>query len=210
MVTSNKTYAIYWDPTDNYHGDWQGVIDTFFQNMGTASGSRGSVFAVDAQYTDAANQHADYAATFQGAYTDTDPYPTSEQCVDPHPLEGNNYPWNEPAAITCITNTQIETELKTFIGDHKLPMGIGTIFYLLTPPGVTVCLDKGGPEGHCSDFHGTTTEVMEYEEERKATRNAWRSTKRKTKSKRYYPRRLKKYEENKVEDERRKSKRHRN
>ena len=26
--------------TDNYHGDWQGLIDTFFQNIGAASGSR--------------------------------------------------------------------------------------------------------------------------------------------------------------------------
>jgi hypothetical protein len=152
VLPANKTYAIYWDPTDNYHGDWQGVIDTFFQNMGASSGSLASVFAVDAQYTDAANQHADYASTFQGAYTDTDPYPLSGKCTDPHPLEGNNYPWDEPAAITCITNAQIETELKLFIVDHKLQTGMGTIFYLLTPPGVTVCLDEAG--GYCSDYAG--------------------------------------------------------
>jgi hypothetical protein len=153
VLPANKTYAIYWDPTDNYHGDWQGVINTFFQNMGASSGSLASVYAVDAQYTDASNQHADYASTFQGAYTDTDPYPLSGKCSDPHPLEGNNYPWDEPAAITCITNTQIETELKLFIAGHKLHTGMGTIYYLLTPPGVTVCLDGGGPEGHCSDYH---------------------------------------------------------
>ena len=154
VLPANKTYAVYWDPTDNYHGDWQEVIDRFFQNMGTASGSLASVFAVDAQYTDAANQHADYASTFQGAYTDTDPYPAGGNCSDPHPLAGNTYPWNEPAAITCITNAQIETELKTFIANHKLPTGMGTIFYLLTPPGVTICLDAGGPTGHCSDYAG--------------------------------------------------------
>ena len=27
-----------------------------------------------------------------------------------------------------------------------------SIFYLLTPPGATVCLDAGGSTGHCSDF----------------------------------------------------------
>ncbi len=64
----------------------------------------------------------------------------------------------------CITNAQIETELEAFIADHKLPTGMGTIFYLLTPPGVTVCLDEGGPEGHCSDFNGTTKEIMDYED----------------------------------------------
>ncbi len=164
VLPTNKTYAIYWDPTDNYHGDWQGVIDGFFHSLGAGSGSLDSVYAVDAQYTDSANQHADYASAFQGAYTDTDPYPTSGKCTDPHPLLGNNYPWGEPAEITCLTNAQIETELKLFISDHKLPTGMGTIFYLLTPPGVTVCLDKGGPEGHCSDFSGTLTEIGVYEE----------------------------------------------
>ena len=175
VLPANKTYAIYWDPTDNYHGDWQGVIDTFFHNMGASSKSSseslGSVFSVDAQYTDAANQHADYASTFMGAYTDADPYPTSGKCTDPHPLEGNNYPWEEPAAITCITNAQIETELKLFIADHQLPTGMGTIFYLLTPPGVAVCLDKGGPTGHCSDFKGSVTET-ELEKDEKEEQKA--------------------------------------
>ena len=164
VLPTNKTYAIYWDPTDNYHGDWQEVIDTFFHNLSAGSSSLGSVYAVDAQYTDAANQHADYASAFQGAYTDTDPYPTSGKCTDPHPLLGDIFPEEEPAAIMCITNAQIETELKLFIADHKLPTGMGTIFYLLTPPGVTVCLDEGGPEGHCSDFNGTTKEITDYED----------------------------------------------
>jgi hypothetical protein len=157
VLPANKTYAIYWDPTDSYHGDWRAVIDTFFHNMGTASGSLASVFAVDAQYTDAANQHAAYESTFMGAYADTDPYPASGKCADPHPLEGTSYPWGKPDAITCITNAQIETELKLFIADHKLPTGMGTIFYLLTPPGVTVCLDEAG--GHCSDYEGLSGET---------------------------------------------------
>ena len=123
------------------------MIDTFFQNMGAASGSFASVFAVDAQYTDAANQHADYASTFQGAYTDTDPYPTSGNCTRSASAgRRKTYPGKEPAAITCLTNTQIETELKPLSPTTSLPTGMGTIFYLLTPPGVTVCLDA---EGRC-------------------------------------------------------------
>lgn len=164
VVPANKTYAIYWDPTYNYHNDWEEVIDTFFHNLGAGSGSLASVYAVDAQYTDAANQHADYNSTFQGAYTDTDSYPTSGNCVDPHPLVGDNYPWGAPDQITCLTSAQLEAELKTFIANHKLVTGMSTIFYLLTPPGVTVCLDKGGPEGHCSDFNGTLPEIANYEE----------------------------------------------
>lgn len=177
VLASNKTYAIYWDPTDHYHGDWQSLIDGFFHNMGAASGSFTSVFAVDTQYTDAANQHAAYASTFMGAYTDTDPYPAGvSNCKDPHPLEGKSYPVKEPDAITCITNAQIETELKLFIADHKLPTGIGTIFYLLTPPGVTVCTDGGGASGHCSDFVGTVAEIEKDEEEQIATPESYKNS----------------------------------
>jgi hypothetical protein len=147
ILASNRTYAIYWDPTDHYHGDWQHVIDTFFASVGSASGSLASVFAVDAQYTDSANQHALYRSTFQGAYTDTDPYPSTGNCVDPNPLDAKD-------RITCLTNAQLKTELEAFISQHSLPKGMGTIFYLLTPPGVTVCLDAGGPTGHCSDYTG--------------------------------------------------------
>jgi PKD domain len=154
VLPSSHTYAIYWDPTDNYHSDWQELIDTFFQNMGAASGSLGSVFAVDAQYTDKAGQHASYKNTFMGAYVDSEPYP-EEICTDPAPLKGITKPSDKPAAITCITDAQIQAQLKTFITGHELQTGMGSIFYVLTPPGVTVCLDKGGKEGHCSDFAAT-------------------------------------------------------
>jgi hypothetical protein len=163
VLPANNTYAIYWDPTDHYHGDWQGLIDTFFHNMGSASGSFASVFAVDTQYTDAAspNHHALYKSTFQGAYTDTDPYPTVGNCSDPAPLTGESHPGKEPDAITCLTNAQIQHELEVFIADHGLQKGMGTIFYLLMPPGVTVCLDAGGSSGHCSDYKTSSPESYE-------------------------------------------------
>jgi hypothetical protein len=156
VLPSDNTYAIYWDPTYHYHDDWEHVIDTFFHNMGADSGSLASVFAVDAQYTDAANQHALYKSTFQGAYTDTDPYPTIGNCSDPAPLTGESHPDKEPDAITCLTDAQIQEELKLFIADHGLQKGMSTVFYLLTPPGVTVCLDAGGSSGHCSDYKASS------------------------------------------------------
>jgi PKD domain len=154
IVASSKTYAIYWDPTDHYHGDWQNVINTFLNSMGADSGSLASVFAVDAQYTDAANHHALYKSTFMGAYTDTNAYPSSGNCVDPHPLTVKD-------RITCLTNLQLKTELETFISQHSLPKGMGTIFYILTPPGVTTCLDAGGATGHCSSYEESSLESYE-------------------------------------------------
>jgi hypothetical protein len=155
VLASSRVYAIYWDPTDSYHGEWQNSIDTFMQAMGSGSGSLGSVFAVDSQYTDAANQHASYRSTFMGAVTDTEKYP-APICTDPYPLEGTSFPGHEPNQIACLTDKQIRAQLETFVGQHSLPKGMGTIFYVLTPPGVTVCLNEaGGPTGHCSDYAET-------------------------------------------------------
>jgi hypothetical protein len=154
VLTSSHVYAVYWDPTDNYHGDWQHLIDTFLQGMGAESGSLGTVFSVDAQYTDATNQRAAYRTTFMGAYTDTQGYPPVAGCSDPRPLEAGD-------AITCLTDQQIREQLGLFISSHSLPKGMGNIYYVLTPPGVTVCLDAGGPTGHCSDYEAGSTESYE-------------------------------------------------
>jgi hypothetical protein len=150
VLHANATVAIYWDPTDRYHGDWQHVIDTFLRSVGAESGALVNVFAVDSQYTDRSNQPASYRSTFRGAYTDTDAYP-EPGCVDPKPLEAAD-------RITCLTDKQVQEELTSFISQHSLAKGMGTIYYLLTPPGVTVCLDGGGAGGHCSDYVGVPGE----------------------------------------------------
>lgn len=177
VLPATHVYAIYWDPKGTlYNGDWQEVINDFLTRMGSASGSLASVFAVDAQYTDRENQHASYNSTFMGAYTDTDRYPPVE-CVDPRPLEGETQPDFTNAAVTCLTDKQIREELKLFIAAHNnLPKGMGTVYYLLTPPGVTVCVT----EGHCSDYakvlySGTETKTEREAKEIKEKENEERS-----------------------------------
>ncbi len=142
IVSSSSVYAIYWDPRDLYHGDWQHLINGFLRNMGNASGALNSVFAADTQYTDAAGKHAAQAASLKGSYTDTVAYPTAG-CADPSPLvEGD--------AVTCLTDAQVRAELQRFIAAHSLPKGMSTIYYVLTPPGVTTCLDATATS--CSDY----------------------------------------------------------
>lgn len=157
VLHGTNTYAVYWDPTDHYHGDWQNVIDTYFQSAGAASGSLNSVFAVDTQYTDKTNQPASYKSTFRGAITDTEAYPSSG-CEDPSPLEAVDRIGPEVAGkhtSVCLTNEQVAKALETFISTHQLQKGMSTVYDVLTPPGVTVCLDGGGEKGHCSDFAET-------------------------------------------------------
>jgi PKD domain len=175
VVHAANTYAIYWDPQDYYHGDWQGLIDGFLANVGTAGSQLASVFAVDGQYTDKTNKPAAPYSSFRGAYTDTHPYPATNGCTDPRSLKFG-VPFLEGTTTPiCVTAAQVQTELERFIKQREeehdaLPKGMGTIFYLLTPPGVTVCLNEGevAPGGaHCSDFKGTPIEISRYEEGQK-------------------------------------------
>jgi hypothetical protein len=152
ILPDNHVYVVYWEPTNAYNGNWQAIIDKFFEAMGGASGSLGNVFAVDSQYVDPANQHAFYKSTSMGSYTDYNAYPKSGKCTDPSPLHGG-------LAITCLTDKQIREQLETFISQHHLPKGMENIYYLLTPPGVTVCLAAD----HCSDYPATPAEIEEDE-----------------------------------------------
>jgi hypothetical protein len=154
VVHSSDTYAIYWDPTNHYHGDWQELIDRFLHNVGASSGGLGNVFAVDEQYTDRTNQPATNHSVFKGAYHDTDAYPVSG-CTDPHPFnEVDQLVIGGQHVAVCLTDAQVQFELRKYIFDHQLPQGMSSIFYVLTPPGVAMCLDGGGSTGHCSSYSG--------------------------------------------------------
>ncbi|HEY2283660.1 MAG TPA: PKD domain-containing protein [Solirubrobacteraceae bacterium] len=118
------------------------MIDQFFQNVSSASGALESVFAVDTQYTDKTNEPAFYRSAFRGSYPDKTPYP-SAGCKDPKPLEA-------PYAITCLSAKQVREQIESFISREKLPKGMETVYYLLTPPGVTVCTDEGETASDCS------------------------------------------------------------
>ncbi len=163
VLHGTDTYLIYWDPTGwYYHKEWQVLINTFMHSMGEESSSLDNVFAVDTQYTDRTNQPAGYASTYRGSYHDTDPYPKAG-CVDPDPLESGELPLSETNALTCITDIQIHEELEKFIADHKLPTGMGSIFYLLLPQGATVCLTSSSMR--CSDYEaGALPEEESYED----------------------------------------------
>jgi hypothetical protein len=152
VVHPNATYAIYWDPAKlrggdpgrpgKYHGDWQELINGFLQGVGADSNTLANVFALSPQYTEAGGAQPLYSSTFRGAKVDTNSYPANG-CTDPNPTFNKNF--------ACFTDQQLREELKAFIAANNLHTGLGTIFYLLTPPGVTVCTDAGTEAGHCSD-----------------------------------------------------------
>jgi PKD domain-containing protein len=134
MHTVN-TYVVYWDPQDLYHGEWQGLIDRYMSDLsGVSETGANDVFTVDTQYTDLTGRVGG-ATRFDGAYTDTAPYPVAG-CED-------EYLPALPKKVTCLSDAQIQEQLHNFIAVHKLQAGVGTLFFVLTPPGVGVCVGSG-------------------------------------------------------------------
>jgi hypothetical protein len=155
VLHSTDAYVIYWNPTGGYRGDWERLIDRYFRDVGVANGRNDNVFALDTQYNDAGGPAAN-KATFRGSYTDSNPFPTS--------AEGGNC--IAAAQIVCLTDQQIKAELQHVITSvaPPLPGATGTpVYYLLTPPGVTVCTDSGTP-GSCSNSAALESEVKLIEE----------------------------------------------
>jgi len=110
-------------------------------DVGADSGTLGNDFAVIPQYHDTSGGKAAYDLTFRGEFTDTDAYPASGNCSEPAP---------------CLTDGQVRTELTKYILANGLPTGLNPtsgptpIYYVFTPPGLSVCLEGSGEHGHCS------------------------------------------------------------
>ncbi|HEY2436758.1 MAG TPA: hypothetical protein VGH93_06220, partial [Solirubrobacteraceae bacterium] len=138
VLHSSVSYSIYWDPIGSYNNEWKQLINGYLQGVGIDKGTLGNPFALNGQYRDSTGRAAN-DAIFRGSYTDEHEYP-AEEC-------------SEPAEVACITDNDIRTELTSLINSGKLPGATGTpVYYVLTPPGVTVCDGEGG----CSNSSGGT------------------------------------------------------
>jgi hypothetical protein len=142
VVHNSASYVLYWDHrSGEITGEWQRLISGFFANASIESGALSNDFAVITQYHDTTGSKAAYEQSFRGAYTDTDAYPSSGNCSE---------------GATCLTDAQIRAELTKHIVDLGLPTGLNPatgptpIYYVFTPPRVTVCLEGSGESGHCS------------------------------------------------------------
>jgi hypothetical protein len=132
VMPSNTNYTVYWDPSGGpaYPADYQPGLNRYFEDLALDSGGTGNVDSVSAQYNDSAGQFSAYSSHFGGALIDTDPYPANG-C--------------KQAAI-CLTDTQLQTELKNYVKAHGLPHDLSHEYFLVTPPGVEDCFTAGGFE----------------------------------------------------------------
>ncbi len=163
VLHGTKVYGIYWDPNNTMHHEWTIKIDQFLHRLGASSGSLENIYADLGQYRDRSNTGASYQTVFMGAYHDTSHFPAVAGCTDPAPLvEGQQI---------CLTDAQVREQLQSFVTTHGLPTGMNTVFYVMTPPGVTVCLDKTAE--HCSDYSVSKAEAENGERESTSFKNGF-------------------------------------
>jgi PKD repeat protein len=142
VMTSNKNYIIEWLPSTGYSGvgfqaNYVTGIQTFLQDVAHDSGMDTNNDSITEQYNQAGGppNTAAYSSTYGGMMVDTDSYRTTDCEVH--------------SGQICFVDADIQTELATYLAAHpSLPTGLGTEYFVLTPPDVVTCFDS--TSGECS------------------------------------------------------------
>jgi hypothetical protein len=87
-----------------------------------------NVYGVATQYGDGAGK-ALYLSSFKTSLPDTTPYPANG-CTD------------DPYTPVCLTDVQIQAELRSFIAANALPTGMSTAYFVFFPMNVGSCFDS--------------------------------------------------------------------
>jgi hypothetical protein len=132
VMSSNTNYTLYWAPAGapEYPAEYQSGVNRYLEDLAHDSGGEQNVDSVATQYSDSAGEFANYDSHFAGALIDTDPYPANG-CV---------------AAAICLTDAQIQAELKAYIKANGLPHDLNHEYFVLTPPGVEDCFEASSFE----------------------------------------------------------------
>jgi len=139
VMPANTNYPLYWDPSGApaYPAGYESGLNKYFEDLAHDSGGEQNTDSVLTQYGDSSGEFANYNAHFGGAILDTDPYPANG-CT---------------AAPICLTDEQLQTELKKYLAAHKLPTDLEHEYFMLTPPGVESCFDAAGHECSAGTKH---------------------------------------------------------
>jgi hypothetical protein len=142
VMTTNKTYAIYWIPGGyTVPGGYTSTIDQFFTDVAHDSGLTSNVYASDTQYSG-----IQYSSVFGGSFTDTSNFPAS------------GCPIYEGDITECLTDAQIIAEVNKVTQSQGWTKNGTNMFFVFTPQAVGSCFDAQGSQGcaytdYCA-YHG--------------------------------------------------------
>jgi hypothetical protein len=164
VLHSNRTHVVFWMPSGStlaYDRGYQQLVVRFLSQVAADSHHATNVYGLSGQYSDTGGPAA-YDSSFDGAVVATDVLPPN-QCVEP--VSTGPEGW-----ITCLTDAQLQSELKTVVSADHLPRAANDIYFLVLPDGMGTCIDStssacalGGSSnnGYCG-YHSQTDSGLLY------------------------------------------------
>jgi hypothetical protein len=156
IMPSNKDYMLMWSPggLGAYPQGFTYGIARYFTDLQHDSGGNQNVDSVDPQYNDLTGAVANYEVRFGGVLVDTDQYPASQCPVNVTGVTGT--------VTNCLTDTQIQNEIQSFVTRHHLPTDLSHEYYLLTPPHVESCFTNDPTTGYGGCSAGEPLNIAAY------------------------------------------------
>ena len=147
VLHSSRPYVIFWTPAgESIPASSEGLIERFFTDAAAGSGSSSNLFGVLRQYYDRTG-FADYRQRFSAAHqviVDRQPYPPRDSALCPD--RSTTYP-------TCISDTQLQSEVRRLVTAERLPTAdrlqsgdlraYAPIYFVILPADVEFCHVSG-------------------------------------------------------------------
>jgi hypothetical protein len=165
-----KVYIVQWEPPNPGSNGQAGTsftalepayraeVGEYVQKVAAASGTLGNVYSVDSLYGEyEAGGGGAYSTEFGEVLRDEEPYP--ERKTSTCPLPTGAEPLYPPSNQPCISdgesgseeNFQLADGLFKFLQKHpSLPIGLGAMYFILTPHGVNSCAGFEGGVAACN------------------------------------------------------------
>jgi hypothetical protein len=180
VLHSSGVFAIFWvPPSYALPNGYQSTVTQYITDIAHDSFLTTNGLSVDTQYYDVTKgvkKFVSYSVVNRGSNLDTNAFPKSG-CP--------NYVLDSKAGTkskACLTDAQIQKEVKSVIAAHSLPTGIDNEYFVFTPPGVATCktakpsksrgcFDPIQQDGYCAYHSHLTTsghavlyDVLPYED----------------------------------------------
>jgi PKD domain len=139
VLHTNRTHIVFWQPSGArnliYPAGYRTRVERFLGDVAADSHRSSNVYSLSGQYRDSSGPAA-YDSSYGGAVVATDPLPRNG-CGEPL-LTG-------PAWGVCLSDSQIDTELRRVIGAHGLPVTGRDVYFVVLPDGFGAC-EGSGPD----------------------------------------------------------------
>jgi len=159
VMHSNRAHVIFWEPNGSglqYDPGYEALVEKFMRDVAADSHRPTNVYGLSGQYYDHTGVAA-YNSMFAGAVATTDRLPPN----------GCTLPTTGPGWTVCLSDAQLEAEIKQVISVDGLPTGRRDIYILVMPNGMGTC-ETTGPDncapgapaaGSFCGYHSTTPDA---------------------------------------------------